>query len=313
MTRARPASLLDRLFALRPLLWIPAIALFEAGRTTFDRGAPAPAAVAALVSLLGILSAVHVANGWRDRAGDRLNRKGGALAAGAIAAGGVVTLAVASLAVAVLAARWARLGAAPVMLLGGAGALGLIYTLPPVETKRRAGLDLVTQALGYGVVGFALGAAITGASPAAAARASIPFALGIATVGLLTMLADRSGDETVGQRTTAVALGEDRAASLAIVLAALTAGSGLALGAWAPALWGVIATGWLGLNAARDWNRAAIALQVLFLLLLTPFTIVPLAAALLLALVTAAYDRGRGGAGYPLRSEGRDAAAMARS
>lgn len=295
-------SLLDHVFALRPLLWIPAIALFEAGRATFARGAPPTAAWAAMGSLCGVLGAVHLANGWRDREGDRINRKGGVLATGALPRSRVVALAVGSLAAAVLAARWAALGATGFAILGSAVALGVAYTVPPMEAKRRVGLDLLAQALGYGVVAFALGAVTAAASLAAATRASIPFALGIGTVGLITMLADRAGDEAVGQRTTAVVLGEARAKSLATVLAFLTFATGLSLGAWAPAVWGLLATAWLGLAVLPAWNRVAVALQVLFLVLLAPMSLVPLGSAVGLACVAGVHDRRRGGAGYPFRS-----------
>jgi chlorophyll synthase len=314
MPMATPrATPLDLLAALRPLLWIPAIALYEAGRTAAGGSlVPPPRAIAPLLSLLGILGAVHVANGWRDREGDRLNRKGGAVASGALSGRSLTLLAAAALALAALAALATPAAAGGRRLLLGALLLGAAYVAPPLEAKRRPFLDLLAQALGYGVIASLLGACAAGEAGAAGAwrgaaalRLALPYALGVATVGIVTMLADRAGDERVGQRTTVVALGEERSARLALAMAILTAGAGLAAAAWAPALWGAAAVAWLGLgDRRRDWNRDAIVLQLVFLGLLAPRAPIPLAAALVLGAAAALYDRGRGGAGYPMRGGG---------
>jgi 4-hydroxybenzoate polyprenyltransferase len=250
-----------------------------------------------------------VANGWRDREGDRLNRKGGAVASGALAGRPLALLAATALAIAALAALASPATAAVRGLLLAALALGAAYVAPPLEAKRRPYLDLLAQALGYGVVAFLLGA---NAAPEPGAplawretpwlRLAVPYALGIATVGIVTMLADRPGDERAGQRTTAVALGAAQSARLALALALLTMASGLVAGAWAPALWGALAVAWLGLGAGpHAWNRDALALQIVFLALLAPRAPLPLAAGIVLGGTAALYDRSRGGAGYPLR------------
>jgi len=312
-------SALDHLFALRPLLWIPAIALFEAGRSEANRTwLPPIAAIPALVALLALLGTVHLANGWRDRHGDRLNRKGGAIAAGRIKPRAILVLGAAALVLAVLAALVPSVSPAGRLLLATAFLLGALYVTPPMEAKRRPGLDLLAQAIGYGLVAFLLGATGTSGHARPAARLlamAAPYALGIATVGVVTMLADRAGDEAAGQRTTVVALGVDRSVTLALLLASLTAASGLAGGLWAPALWGLLAAALLGLarrgEAAEpagraeggcEWNRLAVALQIAFVILLLPRSPVPFAAAVVLGSVAAIYDRSRGGAGYPLRS-----------
>jgi 4-hydroxybenzoate polyprenyltransferase len=313
------SSALDYLFALRPLLWIPAIALFEAGRSEADRAwLPSIDVIPVLVALLALLGAVHLANGWRDRHGDRLNRKGGAIAAGRLKPRVIFALGAAALVLAALAAWAPSVSPAGRLLLAIALLLGALYVMPPMEVKRRPGLDLFAQALGYGLVAFLLGASRTSgqARPAVPLLAmAVPYALGIATVGVVTMLADRAGDEAAGQRTTVVALGVDRSVALALALASLTAASGLAGGLWAPALWGLLAVASLGLarrgeaaapagraEGGREWNRLAVALQIAFLILLVPRSPVPLAAAVVLGSLAAIYDRSRGGAGYPLRS-----------
>lgn len=317
-----PETWLAHLVALRPLLWIPAIALFEAGRAE-GGGAwwPPLAAVPSLASLLSILGAVHLANGWNDRAGDRLNRKGGGLASGALRGRTVAGMGGALVLLALVSAACPIVSPGGRLALLAALGLGAAYVTPPLEWKRRPGLDLLAQAAGYGVVAFLLGAE---SSPSAGANAfapfarAFPYALGIATVGLITMLADRDGDGAVGQRTTVVALGRRRAVSLALGMAASTSIAGFASGAWTPGLWGVLALAAVALFAPPEsgapgdrggdreragWNRIAVVLQIAFVLLLAPRAPLSLVAASLLGVAAAAHDRYRGGQGYPVRGE----------
>ncbi len=315
---------LDHLVALRPLLWIPAIALFEAGRAEAgDTWWPSSAAVPSLVSLLSILGAVHLANGWNDRAGDRLNRKGGGLASGALRGRSVALMGGILLLLALVSGACTIVSPGARLALLAALGLGAAYVTPPLEWKRRPGLDLLAQASGYGLVAFLLGAESSsseGATSFSFLARAIPYVFGIATVGLITMLADREGDQAVGQRTTVVALGRRRAVSLTRGLAAATSIAGLASGAWTPGLWGVLALAAVALfdptakGATRDgegereragWNRIAVALQIAFVLLLAPRAPLPLVAAAVLGVAAAAHDRHRGGQGYPVRGESR--------
>jgi 4-hydroxybenzoate polyprenyltransferase len=292
-TRAR-----DAIAALRPRLWIPAIALFEAGRTLPTPGTgdssvataiswPTLEAWPALVSLLALLGAVHVGNAWRDRESDRVNRKGGAIASGSMAGGEAALLAGTCLAVALAAAAVVP-GPARLLLLAAAG-LGFLYVVPPFEAKRRPGLDLATQAAGYGVVAFLIGAEAGGRLGPGTWLRSIPYASGIASVSLLTMIADRKGDRAAGQRTLAVRLGLRGSHEAAIGLAVVTAAGGLLLSDAVPALWGVVAAAWLSLGsrAAPDrpsgsWIRDAVLLQLALLALLAPCTPFPLVVSLAL-------------------------------
>jgi 4-hydroxybenzoate polyprenyltransferase len=328
---------LDLLFALRPLLWIPAIALFAAGRSWGRGSGPdldlieASGAVV-LGSLLLLLGVVHVANAWRDRAGDARNRKGRPVSRGAVGGRALVTLGAACAAGAVaLAAHPAAAGPPRALLLTGA-LLGAAYVVPGVELKRRAGLDLLSHGLGYGVIAFLLGAAATGAlsGPAArgdawlyAAAACVPYAAGVMAVALLTMAADSAGDASAGQRTLAVALGPSRTARLARGLAWGAALTGLLAREAAPALWGIVAAAALSLAeeerrveeatereatereasereaSSAAQNRLAIALQLLFLALLSVRAPIAPVAAVTLGAAASVYDRWRWGEGYP--------------
>lgn len=336
---------LDLFFALRPLHGIPAIALYGAGfawARAASGAAPAargPVALATsalpLLALLLVLAAVHAANSWRDREGDARNRKGVAIARGLV---GRADLACAGAACVVAALVLLLLPPVPpaaraLLLLGGA--LGAAYVAPGIALKERAGLDLLSQALGYGVVAFLLGAAaaggLAGDRPEAwrrALAASVPYAIGIASVSLLTMIADRAGDEATGQRTLAVRLGGEGAWTLAGLLAWGAAVTGLLAVEAVPALWGLAAAAALGLAdgggesdapgpapsgseaGAVPVNRVAILLQLLFLALLAVRAPWTGAVALALGLLASAYDRARFGGGYPLtRILGRDGGA----
>ena len=163
---------------------------------------------------------------------------------------------------------------------------------------------------------FLLGAGGAGALVRAddfarALAASIPYALGIMAVSLLTMLADREGDLRAGQGTSAAALGPERAAAAATALAWGAMGAGLWAGELAPALWGAPAATALALGAepraraAASWNALAIRLQLLFLAILAPQAPAPLLFALLIGGATEVYNRWRWGIGYPLRAMAR--------
>jgi 4-hydroxybenzoate polyprenyltransferase len=289
---------LDGLFALRPLLWIPAVALFGAG----SAWAGAPGDARALAALLSILGAVHAANGWRDREGDRVNRKCLPVTRGEAGRTTLLCVGAACLALATLFA-WAT-PSGPRWLLFVTLLLGAAYVIPPLEWKRRAGLDVLSQGLGYGVVAFLLGAGPAVArDPVYAARAALPYALGVMTVSVLTMLADEPGDRTSGQRTTAVALGPRRARDLALALAWGTTFSGwIALEA-VPLLWGGVAAAAISLGRVREgpgWTPVVIALQLAFLALLGPRNPMPVAFAVAAGLAVSLYNRFRWGISYPL-------------
>jgi len=271
----------------------------------------------ALGALLLLLGAVHLANGWRDRAGDRVNRKGRAVSSGAVSGRALAILAIACLAGAVLLALHPSVGGASRALLAVAGLLGAAYVMPGVELKRRAGLDLLSHGIGYGVVAFLLGASTAGkAGPRVlewipALAASAPYAAGILAVAIVTMIADADGDAASGQRTLAVRLGDARAWALArgFTWAALLAG--LAVHEWIPALWGLLAAVMLSLRAPEDAagsggtdgagaaNRCAILLQTMFLALLVPRAPGAALTAIGIAVISSAYGAWRWREAYP--------------
>jgi 4-hydroxybenzoate polyprenyltransferase len=315
--RGAAALALDLLAALRPQLWIPAIVLFESGRTVAGRVSPAwpepgSGSWTALLSLLAILGAVHVGNAWRDRDSDRRNRKAGPIADGTVSGRAAAWLAAACLSASAAAASRPEVAPASRLLLLAAALLGALYVLPPFEAKRRAWLDLAAQAAGYGLVAFLLGASTAIALAPRLLLDAAPYAAGIASVSLLTMIADLEGDRAAGQATTAVRIGEDAAERLAIGFACLAAALGLARCDAVPGLWGAAAAASIGLarpagtrgdapaRPSETRIRDAVVLQILFASLLATRTPIPIFATVAIGLLVALDSRRRRGTLYPL-------------
>lgn len=268
------------------------------------------ASVAAIASLLLLLGAVHVANALRDIRGDRLNRKGWVAVEGAVGRRGHVWLGACCLAGAAFGA-WAATPPARATLLASF-LLGAAYVSPGIELKRRAGWDLAANAVGYGGLAFLLGAQSSAPGPEGARALSFllqsaPYVLGVASIALCTMLADRDGDEASGQRTAAVLLGETRGAACAAGLAWGCALAGFLTRDLLPLAWGTVSGLTLGLGKDRlrgraAWNRAVILLQGLFLASLLPRAWLPLVWAVVWGIASSIYYRARFGVAYPVEA-----------
>jgi 4-hydroxybenzoate polyprenyltransferase len=126
-----------------------------------------------------------------------------------------------------LAAAWglAAAGAAgPALpwLFAGCLLLSLLYSVPPIRLKARAGWDLLVNMAGYGAATFLAGWAATGAPPDAAILvAGAGFGLLFAALYPLTQIYQIEEDARSGARTLAVRLGRRRALALATAAAAL--------------------------------------------------------------------------------------------
>lgn len=230
---AKPAGLaarcLDHFFFLRPLLLVPAATLFLIGRWEAVRSAAGPtgAREAGIVfaTLAAALIATHAANQLADRDSDAANAKLPLLSEGLVeprtarwfAAAGVCLF-------------FGLLVAVPTPLVPlelAALGLGIAYAVPPFCLKRRAGLDLAANAVGYGGVAYLLGRGTVAAGFTAEALAhAAPWMLAVGGVFAATTVVDEPGDRAAGARTLAVVLGPDRTRyvyPLLLVLAAVAA------------------------------------------------------------------------------------------
>ncbi len=202
--------LLDFCFALRPLVLIPAWSFFVLGWRLYAPSEPFPAGRFAALSL--VLAGAYLANQIVDRETDRLNGKGFFLQRGLFTPR-TYTIAAAVLTVVGLGvAVWGD--AAPRRILVAA-LLGFAYSVPPVRLAARAGLDLVANAAGYGVLALWIGA-----GDAKPTWAWLGTGLAVAAVFVHTTLLDLEGDAHTGKRTIGVALGPRLSRLLALALAA---------------------------------------------------------------------------------------------
>jgi 4-hydroxybenzoate polyprenyltransferase len=243
---SRALRAFDFVFLTRPTSLLPLWTFLLAGARAGSAGERSslpvlfpPAEVAiALASMTGILAGGFIINQIRDAEADRLNRKCFLIPEG------VVSIRAAWVVFAVL---WAAAFALSLLLPGrflwvvlGSAALSVTYSAPPVRAKARFPLDLVWNALGFGLLGTAAGwVAVAGPSgPMLLLGASY----GLATAGVIasTTIPDIPGDARLSVRTTGVVIGEAATSALAIALVAAAAVAGWiardALGLFGPLL-----------------------------------------------------------------------------
>ena len=242
----RTLRALDYVFLTRPTSLLPlwTFLLAGAGAASAAGGSrlpiliPPPNVAIALVSMTGILSGGFIINQVCDADADRLNRKC------FLIPDGIVSVRAAWIE---FGALWAAAAALAFFLPGrfllvllGSALLAVTYSAPPVRAKARFPLDLVWNALGFGVLATAAGWAAV-AEPSLAALL-LGASYGLATAGVIasTTIPDIPGDAGLSVRTTGVVLGESATSGLAIVLVAAAAVVGGiardALGFFAPLL-----------------------------------------------------------------------------
>jgi len=305
--RTRPC---DLLFVLRPALMVPLWLFYTLGaRLSSHEGwrfevvlLPSAREWLGLLAMTAILGGGYLLNQMVDVETDRLNDKLFFLPRG------IISMRTAGVELAVvwvlgLSVAW-TLGLEFLRVALAAVAVSLTYSAEPVRAKARAGLDVLWNAIGFGLLAALGGAAATGALPGGDALWSVgSYAAAVAGVTASTVVLDREGDERAGLRTTAVALGETRTSLIGVLL--LAAALGLALVARAPAA-GVAALAALGLalvahvrgdRAARvrsiQLGVGAFALSASFY---SPYLLV---LAVLVTLASRAYYRRRFGFVYP--------------
>jgi 4-hydroxybenzoate polyprenyltransferase len=95
-------------------------------------------------------------------------------------------------------------------------ALGLVYSLKPVQLSGRFILDFLANATGYGIIAFGAGWYLSNASPTVHTLLSaLPYFLLMCSGSISSTIPDYQGDKKYGKKTTAVVLGIMRAHFLA--------------------------------------------------------------------------------------------------
>jgi 4-hydroxybenzoate polyprenyltransferase len=96
--------------------------------------------------------------------------------------------------------------------------LGITYSLPPVETKGKPFLDILWNAVGYGVLAFIVGWLATSESSHMMFITAIPYFFAVAAVFVNTTIPDIEGDRKEGKVTTGVFLGKKNTLLLGVIL-----------------------------------------------------------------------------------------------
>ncbi len=214
----------DFVFVLRPLIMVPAWSFYALGVYL----APVPARVelfSVIVQpgfwcLTALLASAYVVNQIFDQESDRLNGKGLFLTHGVFRVRTMIVIALACF----LGASWLfqKVGEAQRIPLVAAMLLAFAYSLPPLRLCARPGPDLVANAIGYGGLAFAAGSGGVSEYALQAFIDAYPWMMLVGATFLHTTILDVDGDAAAGKRTTTVAIGVLRSATLATVLAAGT-------------------------------------------------------------------------------------------
>lgn len=224
-----PANPFDYIFLLRPMILIPVWTFFLLGAYHASRVMTVPVPFSRFLlgglAMTALIGAVYIMNQIADRESDLANTKLFLIPYG------IVSIRAAWIEAAALVAVAFTIGAiflppafTFIMVLGLA--LGAGYSLEPVRLKRRAVFDVLANMLGNGILNTLAGWVALGA-PTAGWTVLLPYPLAVASVHLVTTLADIEGDRRSGFATSGTVLGVPRgiavSTALMITAAALAA------------------------------------------------------------------------------------------
>jgi 4-hydroxybenzoate polyprenyltransferase len=227
-----PARIPDYLFILRPMILIPVWTFYLLGAWHGRNITGAPIQrlpfLMGLVSFTAILGAVYIINQIADRETDRINSKLFFVSHGIISIRSA-WIEASVLVVLAFALSLILMPAAFTVLLIVSLGLGIAYSVEPVRLKRRPVLDVLSNAVGNGILNTIAGWIAVGA-PLEKLETLAPYPLAVASVHLATTLADIEGDRAGGMRTSGVALGARRGTVLSAGLMAAAAVAATAVG-----------------------------------------------------------------------------------
>jgi len=215
---------LDYLFLIRPTLLVPVWTLLLIGYyrgQMFHGVSPArfivsPRFVYVFLVYSALMGGVYILNQIVDRETDRRNQKLFLLSAGVIpiwvAVLEMFVLFCGPLLLSLLLGRFCFL------LMVISLVMGVLYSAPPFRAKGRPIVDLLFNALGYGMINFLMGWIAAGPPSRAAFIHAVPYCLAVGGVFANTTIPDIKGDRADGAVTTGVFLGEVRTAILGLAL-----------------------------------------------------------------------------------------------
>ena len=304
-----PARITDFVFLLRPMILIPVWTFYllgaRHGLSLSGSAIPKLRFLAGLACFTAILGAVYIINQITDRETDRINNKLFLVSHGIIRLRSA-WIEAAALAVAAFALSLALMPAAFTALMAAGLLLGIAYSIEPMRFKRRPFLDILSNAVGSGIINTLAGWTAVGA-PLEDLGVLAPYPLAVASVHMATALADIEGDRAGGFRTSGVMLGARKGTVLAAglmaaaILAATAAGNRPAFYASLVSLPFFL----LPVRSAGDGPSATAVLlpakAATLIFSITAGFLFPLyiPALALLVLLTRLYYRGRFGIAYP--------------
>ncbi|MBD3179701.1 MAG: hypothetical protein GF417_08890 [Candidatus Latescibacteria bacterium] len=227
----------DYFFLLRPMILIPVWSFFLLGASS-DSESIGPEAysiklIAGLISFTLMTGSFYIINQVTDRGSDLENDKLFLLPRGIISVrGAVVETIILILSSFIISALFMPLAFSIILLAGLI--LGAAYSIEPVRLKRRPFFDIAANAAGIGVLA-PLAGGIAGGVGIPDLMKILPYPLAVASVHLVTTLADLEGDRRSGLRTSGAALGNNWSIIISVLLmlgallAAFLAGNSTAL------------------------------------------------------------------------------------
>ena len=206
------ARFFDYVFLLRPMILIPVWTFFllgaRHGAIATGVDIDAPRLFIGLFSFTALLGAIYILNQIADRAADLAGNKLFLLSKEIVPVRAAWIAAAALVAVSFCTAVFFL----PLIfcgILAASLALGAAYSLEPVRLKKRPVLDVLANAVGNGVLNTLAGWVAAGA-PMGGWPSLAPYPFAVASVHLVTTLADIEADSKMGFKTSGVALGISR-------------------------------------------------------------------------------------------------------
>jgi len=222
----------DRFFLLRPLVMVPALTFFLLGYVAAGGGSQQGMGRVGLafISYAVLMGSIYVINQIADIESDRANDKLFLLPRGIVSKTEAGLLAF-LMTVFSMAGAW-RVGGWTLWLFVLSLLIGVLYSVPPFALKRLFPFDVLSNAVGYGLVAYSAGWSVVGRPGLSDVARALPFAFCVAGVFVLTALDDKEGDTRSGYRSTGVVLSQRQGVRLALFLIAAGLASAIPAGNW---------------------------------------------------------------------------------
>lgn len=214
---------LDHIFLLRPLVLIPVWTFFLLGAWHSSSGSfetvETAGFLSGIIAFTLLIGAVYIINQISDRVSDLDNNKLFFLPRAIISVksawfeAAFLILSAFTISIFYLPGRFTL-----IMLVSLA--LGILYSVEPVRLKKRAVLDVLSNALGIGILNTLAGWTMVSGSISGSMKL-LPYPFAVASIHVLTALADIEGDRKNSLHTSGVALGPVKGVFVSTVLMAV--------------------------------------------------------------------------------------------